>query len=199
MKRARFIVIVGALVGLAALAARVDARATSARHTANQCKGPLYPLRTFSDPQRRAVSLTPRTTTIESIGERGRPQPTPARRKTPFQKQAWEVVASVDSYRLDHGELRLVLFDHGAYLNAAVPSPSCLPANARDRKEMTAVWTKFTTKCGHPTADWQPLGAVAYVRGVGFWSGSRSGRGNAPNGAELHPMTDFRPVAGCGS
>jgi hypothetical protein len=62
---------------------------------------------------------------------------------------------------------------------------------------MIAVWTLFTTKCGHPTGDWQPLGAVAYVGGVGFWSGARSGRGIAPNGAELHPVTDFRPVAGC--
>jgi hypothetical protein len=199
MKRARFIVVVGAVLGLSSLAAKVDARANSALQSGKQCNGPFFPLRTFSDSQRKAVRLTPRTTTIESIGERGRPQPTPVRRKTPFQKQAWEVVASVDSYRLDHGELRLVLFDHGAYLNAAVPSPACIPANARERKEMLAVWTRFTTKCGHPTGDWQPLGAVAYVRGVGFWSGSRSGRGIAPNGAELHPMTDFRPVAGCGS
>lgn len=197
MKRARLIVIVGALVGLAALAAKVDARATAGKPTVNQCNGPLYPLRTFSDPQRRVVSLAPRTTTIEAIGGRGRPQPTPARRKTPFQKQTWEVVASVDRYRLDHGELRLVLFDHGAYLNAAVPSPACIPARARERKEMLAVWTRFTTKCGHPTSDWQPLGAVAYVRGVGFWSASRTGPGVAPNGAELHPVTDFRAVAGC--
>ena len=191
--------IVVALVALAGLAARVDAGANSAARQVNQCNGPLYPLRTFSDPLRRAVRLTPRTTTIEAIGERGRPQPTPVRRKTPFQKQTWEVVASVDRYRIDHGELRLVLFDHGAYLNAAVPLPTCLPANARERKEMTAVWTKFMTTCGHPTGDWQPLGAVAYVRGVGFWSGARAGRGIAVNGAELHPMTDFRPVAGCGS
>ncbi|TMK69862.1 MAG: hypothetical protein E6G50_10700 [Actinobacteria bacterium] len=191
------IVVVGALLGLSALAAKVDARANSDARNVNQCNGPLYPLRTFSDPKRRTVRVTPRTTTIEAIGERGRPQPTPTIRKTPFQKQAWEVVASVDSYRLDHGELRLVLFDHGAYVNAAVPSPACIPANARQRKEMMAVWTLFTTKCGHPTGDWQPLGAVAYVGGVGFWSGARSGRGIAPNGAELHPVTDFRPVAGC--
>jgi hypothetical protein len=197
MNRARLIVFVGALFGLTFLAARVDARANSDARSVGQCTGPLYPLRTFSDPQRRAVSLTPRTTTIEAIGERGRPQPTPVRRKTPFQKQTWEVVASVDRYRLDRGELRLVLFDHGSYLNAAVPSPACIPAKARERKEMLDVWTKFTTRCGHPANDWQPLGAVAYVRGVGFWSGARTGRGIALNGAELHPVTDFRPIAGC--
>jgi hypothetical protein len=197
MNRARLIVFVGALLGLTFLAARVDARANSDVQNVSKCNGPLYPLRTFSDPQRQAVRLTPRTTTIEAIGERGRPQPTPARRKTPFQRQTWEVVASVDRYRLDRGELRLVLFDHGSYLNAAVPSPACIPANARERKEMLDVWTKFTTRCGHPTNDWQPLGAVAYIRGVGYWSPARTGRGIAPNGAELHPMTDFRPIAGC--
>jgi hypothetical protein len=197
MNRARLVVFVGALLGLIFLAARVDARANSNTQSVGQCTGPLFPLRTFSDPQRSSVRLTARTTTIESIAERGRPQPTPARRKTPFQRQTWEVVASIDSFRLDRGELRLVLFDHGAYLNAAVPSPACIPANARERKEMLAVWTTFTTKCGHPTSDWQRFGAVAYVRGVGFWSGARTGRGIAPNGAELHPVTDFRPIVGC--
>jgi hypothetical protein len=183
----------------AALAAvKVDAGAVPAAPASARCDGALWALKTLSDPQRQTVQLAPpRTTTIAAILTRGRPQPTPTRRKTPFQRRTWEVVASVDSYRLDHGELRLVLFDHGAYMNAVVPLPACLPAKARERRAMTAVWSRFAPKCGHATEDWQPLGAVAYVRGVGFWSTTRTGRGVAPNGAELHPLTSFRPVAGC--
>src|SRR5262249_60933604 len=110
----------------------VDARANSRAQNVTQCNGPLYPLRTFSDPQKQTVRVTPRTTTIESISVRGRPQPTPARRKTPFQRQTWEEVASIGNYRLCRGEMRLILFDHGSYLNAAVPAPACIPAKARE-------------------------------------------------------------------
>jgi hypothetical protein len=198
VNRARLIAwIVGSLVA-ASLAAQVDAGAAPGASRAAKCDGPYWPLKTFSDPARKTVKVEPpTTTTIEGIVARGRPQPTPARRKTPFQKRTWEVVASVDSYRLDRNELRLILFDHGAYMNAVVPAPACLPAKARERAAMTAVWNKFVTKCGHPTEDWQPLGAVAYVRGVGFWNATRGGRGMAANGAELHPLTSFRAVAGC--
>ena len=47
------------------------------------------------------------------------------------------------------------------------------------------------------TRDWQSLGAIVYVRGVGFWSQRKGLRGAAPNGAELHPVTGLRIVAGC--
>jgi hypothetical protein len=197
MDRARLIAWVGVSVAAALPAATVDAGASPGAARSARCVG-VTALKTFSDRAKKAVQVTPpRVTTIEAIGQRARPQPTPSRRTTTFQKRTWEVVASVDSYRLDHGELRLVLFDHGTYMNAVVPLPGCLPSKARERKAMTAVWNRFAPKCGRPTNDWQPLGAVAYVRGVGFWNSSREGRGIAPNGAELHPLTSFRPVAGC--
>ncbi len=195
MKRATFIVFCGASLAAASLAAGVDA---GARPSAAGCDGSFWPLKTLSDPARNAVQLAPRTTTIGAIVSRSRPQPTPTRRTTPFQKRTWEVVAQVIGFRRDHGELRLILFDGGVYLNAVVPVPSCLPAKARDRHSMKAAWNNFFSKCGRPADDWQSLGAVAYVRGVGFWNTSRSGRGMAANGAELHPLTSFRPVAGCG-
>jgi len=199
MNHARVILLVGAALALASLAVKVDAGARPATWSRARCNGALWPLKTLSDPARKTVQLVPPTpTTIEAIAQRPSPQPTPTRRKTSFQKRTWEVVASVDKYRLDHGELRLSLFDDGMYLNAVVPLPSCIPAKARERKAMIAVWTKFVSSCGHhPTEDWQSLGAVAYVRGVGFWSSNRTGTGVAPNGAELHPLTSFRPVAGC--
>jgi len=198
MNQARLIVLLAAALALASLAVKVDAGASPATSSGARCDGVFWPLKTLSDSARKSVQVLPPTaTTIEAIAARPRPQPTPTRRKTSFQKRTWEVVASVDKYRLDHGELRLVLFDNSNYLNAVVPSPSCLPAKARERKAMIAVWTKFISSCGHPTEAWQYLGAVAYVRGVGFWSSSRGGTGAAPNGAELHPLTSFRPVAGC--
>jgi len=140
------------------------------------------------------------TTFAGSLAALHFPHPLPRSRRTSFQRQTWEVVAQITEYRLDGNELRLIIYDHGAYMNAVVPAPACLPSSTRARLPITSVWSMFFGSCGHPQHSWQPQGAVVYIRGVGFWSSRfKERRGAAPNGAELHPLTSFRPVAGCGS
>jgi hypothetical protein len=169
------------------------------RPSAQTCGGILWRLKTFSDPERGRVNLSPRQTTIRSLGTRAFPSPLPRSRSTKFQRQTFEVVGQVTEYRLDGNELRLVLFDDGAYMNAVVPAPGCLRRTTRSRGAITAVWSSFFGSCGHPQPTWQPQGATLFVRGVGFWSSRfKERRGAAPNGAELHPVTGLRPVAGCG-
>jgi hypothetical protein len=166
--------------------------------TPTHCGGELWRLKTFSDPARTAVALTPRTTTIGAIVGKPYPRPVPKKRRTAFQRQNWEVVAQVTAFRLEEAGLRLILFDHGAYANAVIPTPSCLTRVSRARAAMNEAWNKFVTSCAKPTREWQSLGAVVYVRGVGLWSERRGERGAAPNGAELYPVTSFRVVVGCG-
>lgn len=55
----------------------------------------------------------------------------------------------------------------------------------------------FISKCGQPASDWQSLGAIAYISGVGFWDFPHGQSGHAPNYAELHPVTALRIVSGC--
>lgn len=98
---------------------------------------------------------------------------------------------------MDSGGIRLILFDAGTYVNAVIPAPSCLSARTRGRSAIAAAWKNFVLNCGTPRPDWQPLGAVLYINGVGFWSQRKPRRGAAKNGAELHPVTGFRVVAGC--
>ena len=170
----------------------------SAAPSAARCGGPLWLLKTLSDPQRAKVNLVPQQTTIASIRERKGPGKPPTRRTTAFQRQTWEVPAQISSFKLDAtGALRLVLFDHGAYMNAVIPAPSCLSARSRDRAEVIATWQAFAAKCGKGTSTWQSLGAIFFVRGIGFWSQKRQLRGAAPNGAELHPVTGLRVVVSC--
>jgi hypothetical protein len=186
------------LVLLAASAGGVaaSARARSAPAATN-CGGTLWRLKTFSDAARTAVALAPKSTTIGAIVGRPYPRPVPRKRRTAFQRQTWEVVAQVTVFRMEDAGLRLILFDHGAYVNAVIPTPSCLGKTSRARTAMTAAWKAFLSQCAHPTRDWQSLGAIVYVRGIGLWSERRGERGAAPNGAELYPVTGFRIVAGC--
>jgi hypothetical protein len=141
--------------------------------------------------------MTSASTTIESVGARPYPTPIPRRRRTPFQHQNWEIVAQITQFRLDSGGVRLVLFDAGSYMNAVIPVPNCLSGQTRARDAISAAWRALAGGCAQPTPSWQPLGAIAYVSGVGYWSQRIGRRGAARNGAELHPVTSLRIVAGC--
>jgi hypothetical protein len=190
------------LIALLTLAAGAAAATAAGRHsagpTANRCGGELWRLKTLSDVDRRRVELGPRGTTIAAIGERPYPRPIPRRRRTPFQRQSWQVVAQVTRYKLETGGLRLELYDGGAYLNSVIPQPSCLTRRTRARDRIAQAWKEFLSRCQlHPTTEWQTFGAIMYVRGIGFWSQRRFLRGSARNGAELHPMTGFDIVTGC--
>ena len=188
-----------ALVLLAATAfAAAAAGRDAAGPTASRCGGELWRLKTLSDPGRNTVQLEATDTTIAAIGKRPYPRPVPKLRRTAFQRHTWQVPAQITKFRVATDGIRLELFDHGAYLNAVIPTPDCLSNVTRARKDILSAFSLFTTECGHPTTrDWQSLGAIVFVRGVGFWSQRGPQRGAARNGAELHPVTGLRIVAGC--
>lgn len=191
----RVVLIALLIVGSAAAAAAAASREASSPN-AVRCGGSLWRMKTLSDPQRKLVRLTPATTTVGGIGKRPYPRPVPNRRRTHFQRQVWDVVSQITQYRLEAGGVRLVLFDAGSYVNAVIPLPTCLSGSTRARGQIAKAWKRFAG-CARPTSDWQSLGAVAYVGGVGFWAERGSNRGSAHNGAELHPVTSVRIVAGC--
>jgi hypothetical protein len=195
MKRAAIIALL--LFALAAFAANSATGGGSTDPSPDRCGGILWRLKTLSDPARTAVQLTPKTTTIEAIRGRPYPRPIPRKRRTPFQKQTWKVIGQLTDFKLDDGGVRLILYDAGAYLQAVIPIPSCLGKSTRARAKIAAVFRDFISDCGEPTRDWRPLGPIVAVEGVGFWSQRRGRRGAAPNGAELHPVTGFRILAGC--
>ena len=155
-------------------------------------------MRALTDPDRGLVKLKPRATTIAAVSRLAAPNPVPTRRRTAFQRQAWEVVAQIVKFRLDpDGFVELVLFDGGAYIRAGMPPPECLTKASRARRTVAAVRARFAATCGQPRPDWQDLGAIGYVSGVGFWSPRRLPHEAAPNGAELQPVTSLRLIAGC--
>jgi hypothetical protein len=187
-----------ALIFLAAGAAAAAAAGTrSAAPSAERCGGLTWRLKTFSDKQRNQVDVAKQVTTVGAIRDRRGPGRPPTRRVTSYQLHTWEVPAQITSFRLDAtGSVRLVLYDDNAYLNAVIPSPGCLSARTRQRADIVAAWHLFI-KCAKPTYSWQSLGAIFFVRGVGYWGPRVVQRGGALNGAELHPVTGLRVVAGC--
>jgi hypothetical protein len=198
MQARKLIGLVVVAIGTSVVAATVQAAPAQAPSAA-RCGGPLWRLKTLSDRDRMKVALAPHATTIGAILGRHAPTKLPTHRATPFQKQTWEVPAQITSVRRDGNELRLELFDHGGYMNAVIPAPFCLTKRTRARGDIVEAWETFLADCGPVSSDPRPLGAVFYVRGVGYWSQHDSRKGEARNGAELHPVTGLRTVAGCGS
>jgi hypothetical protein len=189
-------------IALVLLAATAFAAAAAGRDTAGptpaRCGGQLWRMKTLSDPGRNTVQLEPTDTAIRAIGKRPYPRPVPKLRRTAFQRHTWQVVAQITKFRFETDGIRLELYDHESYLNGVIPTPDCLSSASRARKDIASTFKLFTDQCGHPPSrDWQSLGAVVSVRGVGFWSQRRGLRGAARNGAELHPVTGLRIVAGC--
>ena len=155
-------------------------------------------LKTLSDPDRKRVRLRPRQATIHALGKPARPHPTPRRRRTAYQRQAWRVVAQITQYRLfPDGSIELVLYDDNSYVRAGLPSPKCLTGSSRARRAILATRARFVARCTDPKAGWQDLGAVGYVSGVGFWSSRHLKSQAAQNGAELQPVTSLRLIVGC--
>jgi hypothetical protein len=174
----------------------------SAAHpiAASACGHDYWPLKTFSDPLRKKVNLTPMDTTVADIGTPVHPQPTPTSRDTSFELQLWRVTAQITEYKKEgDGDIHLILFDHNSYGIAEMPAASCVPKTARARKAIINARKNFETACGKATNTWQQLGATATITGVGFWDKPHTQNPHAPNFAELHPVTAIKFISGCGA
>jgi hypothetical protein len=156
---------------------------------------------TLSDTGKTAVHWTPTATTLSDIAKLSAPAKITTARSSAFQKQVWKLTAVIQSYRqASNGELVFQLFDitTSLYMNAYMPSSSCLPSKARGRAQMVAARNAFLKQCPAPTGNWQPLGATAEITGVGFWNPVKTTAGASKNGAELRPLLSVNITQGCG-
>jgi hypothetical protein len=194
--------VLAAAAALAALTAAFAAPA-GARVDASpgpQCGGSLWKLMTLSDTGKSAVHWTPAATSISDIAKLTAPKKITTTRGS-FEKQVWGFTTVLQSWRLaSNGELVFQLFDvpTSTYMNAYLPSPSCLPTTTRGRAQIVATRNTVLSKCGAPQPTWQPLGATVNLTGVGFWNPVKTTAGALKNGAELRPLLSVNITQGCG-
>jgi hypothetical protein len=197
----RLVVTAAAAVAAILAASALPAGASVDTAPGPWCGGSLWKLMTLSDTGRTSVHWTPSATSISEIAKLAAPGRVLASRGTMFQKQAWQISAVIERYRIaSNGELVFQLFDipSGIYMNAYMPNPQCLPKTARGRAAMIAARNAFLQACPAPTTQWQMLGVRAKLTGVGFWNPVKTTLGALPNGAELRPLTGYELVNGCG-
>jgi hypothetical protein len=183
-----------AIFGVTVLAL-IGANASSAvrEKSSEGCYVRLMQLKTLSDPQRNLVNLHPKNTTLAAINALPQPHPTPKTRSTNFERRVWLITVQIVRFKVEgDSDIRLILFDGGAYGIAEMPAARCLPKRTRDRKAIIAAREKFTSKFGEPTSHWKELGAVVMISGVGFFDIPHTPKPHAQNFAELHPVTGIR-------
>jgi hypothetical protein len=116
---------------IAATASRTAAHPSAAA----ACGSDYWPVKTFSDPLRKKVNLTPKDTTLVDIATPAHPQPTPTTRDTPFELQVWRVTVQITEFKREgDSDIHLILFDAGTYGIAEMPAAACVPKKARARK-----------------------------------------------------------------
>jgi hypothetical protein len=185
---------------LAAAALATTAAPARINDTDKGCNVRLKGLKTLSDPQRKRVNLHPKNTTLAAINALPQPYPTPKTRSTAFERQVWRVNVQITEFKLEgDSDIHLVMFGDATYGIAEMPAAQCLPKKTRDRKAIIAARKRFTSSCGQPTNSWKQLGAVVSITGVGFFDIPHTQEPNATNFAELHPVTGFKVLSGCGA
>ena len=195
MRLAAFTLLLTTLV-IAGTASRTAAHPTAAA----ACGSDYWPLKTFSDPLRKKVKLTPTDTTLTQIATPAHPQPTPTTRNTAFELQVWRLTAQITEFKREGDrDIHLILFDAGSYGIAELPAAACVPKKARAPKAIINARKKFEAACGKATSSWTQLGAVVTISGVGFWDKPHTQNPHAPNFAELHPVTAIKFISGCGA
>lgn len=188
------------VITLVLCSSAIAARPSGPRVTRSQCGNGLGAMKVWADKQRFRVNAQGKSVDLNFVYRLRPPATQPRTRKTKWQKNIWEIKGQIVEYKLDHGEIRIVLYWDTRYMNVVLPYPQCLMKKTRMKSSMINTWNFFVSRCGTPRFVFQPLGAVVYVRGVGFWANKNlHRRGIAPNGAELHPITRIDVVAGCGT
>jgi hypothetical protein len=195
--------VLAAVVAVAALSAAfaIPAGAHVSAAPGPQCGGTLWKMMTLSDTGKTAVNWTPAATSVADITKLTAPKKITTARSSAFQKQVWGFTTVLQSYRVaSNGELVFQLFDvpTSTYMNAYLPSPSCLPKTTRGRAQIVATRNAFLKQCPAATVNWQPLGATAQLSGVGFWNSVKTTAGASKNGAELRPLLSLNITQGCG-
>jgi hypothetical protein len=189
-----------ALLGLAvvpfAWVGLAPAKTTAPSSKQIGCGIERWSVKTLADPAGRALSLSPKATTIRALRRKTVPAYVGLRRGRGVERTTFRVRAKLVVMKLeDDSDIHLVIADPsrtGATMIAEFPASSCTArATPRARMKMNRARTALIAACGAPSRSFRKLNGTATISGVGFFDQIHGQTGVAPNGIELHPVVSF--------
>src|SRR5205085_1370978 len=115
-----------------------------------------------------------------------------ATRTAPTEFTVFQVYATLTLYKLETDvDYHIVLQDqNGNTIISEIPSPACVSINSPFLAAVTNARAKADARLT-PSDGFQTVNLPVQVTGVGFFDVIHGQTGVAPNGIELHPITDL--------
>jgi hypothetical protein len=157
------------------------------------CGVERWPVKTGTDAD--TAQISPLVFPVSIAYLRGIPAVRPlaqANRVPPVETTTYGVTATLTDIRRDpDGDYDLVLSDaSGNTLIAEVPSPDCTGTASPFRQAIASVRAAIDSRIG-VTAAFRRINLPVEVEGVGFFDFLEGQTGAAPNGIEIHPVTEI--------
>jgi hypothetical protein len=158
-------------------------------------------VKTGSDADKALINLSSTTpTTIAALGALSAPGTLPANNRVqPTEATVFKVQATLVEYKLEaDSDYHLVLNDgSGHTMIGEIPDPACVAAGSVLTSQIQHSRAQFDAKYT-PTGSFHIVNVPVTVTGTGFFDFLHGQTGVAPNGIELHAVTDVRFGTGTG-
>ncbi|GAA1956977.1 putative Ig domain-containing protein [Catenulispora subtropica] len=174
-------------------------------HNANSlttsCGVERWSVKTGTDADKSLVNLSSVTsTTIASLTSLTAPATLPANNRIqPTETTVFRVQATLTEFKLEaDSDYHLVLSDgSGHTMIAEIPDPACVGTGSVLTSQITNSRSEFDAEYT-PTGTFHVVNVPVTVTGVGFFDFLHGQTGVAPNGIELHAVTDITFGGGSG-
>jgi hypothetical protein len=164
-----------------------------------------WAIKTGTDSQAGQVKLAPVQSSIAKLVQLTAPKPLPEdKRITPTEFTIFTITATLIGYiKEDDQDYHLVLSDGELTMIVELPDPKCVGEGSPFLDQIKSVRKKFDQQFSgknKPSGNFRTIedgGIQVLITGVGFFDKLHGQRGVAPNGIELHPVTDidFNPAS----
>lgn len=165
------------------------------------CGVERWSVKTGTDADSGKITLQSTTaTTIASLGSLTAPSSLPANNRVlPTEATVFRLSATLTQYKLEaDSDYHLVLSDgSGHSMIAEIPDPACVGAGSPLASSIQKARGEFDTKYT-ATGSFQNASVPVTVTGVGFFDFLHGQTGVAPNGIELHTVSDIQFGTGSG-
>jgi hypothetical protein len=160
-----------------------------------QCGTERWDVKTLADASADEVNFTPKTTTVEALRSKHRPDiGSDDPRHAGVEQSTFKVKARLVEFKFeDDSDIHLVIaqpHDASETMIVEFPDPGCT-RDSIERGAMRRARRNLLDACGQPpsaSSSFADLRGRATVTGVGFFDLLHGQTGVAPNGIELHPV-----------
>jgi hypothetical protein len=182
-------------------AEEVEAVVAAPNSSTGSCGVERWSVKTGTDADAGLINLASTTSsTIAALDALPAPSSLPSNNRVqPTETTVFQLSATLTEFKLEaDSDYHLVLSDGAGHtMISEIPDPACVGSSSRLLSRIRTARAQFDAKYT-PTGSFQTVNVPVTVTGVGFFDFLHGQTGVAPNGIELHTVTDIQFGSGGG-